>query len=521
MAENNAPRSGQAPRKKAMHKAVHDPRAAALVALAQVVDEGVASQAALDALLVQAGMTPSDRRLCTELLYGTLRRYSRLEWFLRRFLRQPEKLPREMFLALLLAWYSMSFMRIPHHAAVGWAVGHVRNRFGQGLGNVANGTLRAMQRSLKPFYDFAFYREHTTTEQEALALWHSVPQWVVALWHKQYGEEAALALLQASEEAAPSGLRLNKQHAGWAAARQLLLDETEDPVVALDLAGCASSEDIASLAAAAEPQEKAEANNPGAEVRNRTSSKAIYTVGECALAFGGSLPWDGKSLAREGKATRQSAASYLALNALLPHTWPGPVWDACAGRGGKTLALMELGVPVTLAADPSPQRIGALAQEAARLGFGPEVTPLCVVGSAQEVAAGQGQVLASEHNTAPIQSAHLAQHLAGGFGAVLVDAPCSGLGTLSRHPEIRLRRTPEDVQALVATQAAILEAVAPHVAQGGVLAYLTCTMNREENEERVVAFLATHPEFTLEREHTIAPHSPLREFFYGAVLRKC
>jgi 16S rRNA (cytosine967-C5)-methyltransferase len=84
------------------------------------------------------------------------------------------------------------------------------------------------------------------------------------------------------------------------------------------------------------------------------------------------------------------------------------------------------------------------------------------------------------------------------FDAVLVDAPCSGLGTLRRHPELRWRRRPEDLPRLAALQRAILAGVAPLVRPGGVLVYAVCTLAREENEE-VVAWLAgAAPRFVLE-----------------------
>jgi 16S rRNA (cytosine967-C5)-methyltransferase len=84
------------------------------------------------------------------------------------------------------------------------------------------------------------------------------------------------------------------------------------------------------------------------------------------------------------------------------------------------------------------------------------------------------------------------------FDAVLVDAPCSGLGTLSEHPEIRWRRSPKDISALALRQRAILAAAARAVRPGGVLLYSTCTLIAEENDEVVDEFLLTHEEFHAE-----------------------
>jgi 16S rRNA (cytosine967-C5)-methyltransferase len=81
---------------------------------------------------------------------------------------------------------------------------------------------------------------------------------------------------------------------------------------------------------------------------------------------------------------------------------------------------------------------------------------------------------------------------------VLVDAPCTGTGTLARHPDARWRLTPEDPQALSRVQERILDGAATIVREGGVLIYATCTMEAEENEERVERFLERHPNFTLD-----------------------
>jgi 16S rRNA (cytosine967-C5)-methyltransferase len=81
--------------------------------------------------------------------------------------------------------------------------------------------------------------------------------------------------------------------------------------------------------------------------------------------------------------------------------------------------------------------------------------------------------------------------------AVLLDAPCSGLGTLGRHPDIRWRARAADLAGHARRQRELLEAVAPLVAGGGTLVYATCSLEPEENEEVVDPFLETHPEFTI------------------------
>ena len=441
-----------------LHKAGHDPRAAALVAISRTLYEGVDSQAALDGVLAPAGHVPTDKRLCTEIVYGVLRWYLRLKEFSEHYLTRPDKLPDEMRVCLLAALYEMAFLRVPHHGPVNWAVGHVRNRFGKDLSGVANGALRSMQRDLPDFFSAA---------DEPFATRYAMPEWIVRLWSEHYGDVNTLAMLEASQAAPPSGLRLNRAVDGWESLRLGLIRENEG---------------------------------------------SMHPVGPAGLAFSGSLPWHAKTLLKEGKASRQSAASYEALEAFDPDSWPGPVWDCCAGRGGKTMALLEQGVLVALASDPSSRRLDELPREYARLGLSTLPCPQLAALSAEAAAA----LLLSTGG----------EHLAPGgvppqsFGTILVDAPCSGLGTLARRPEIRLRRTPEDLETMAATQKAILEAVWPRLRSGGCLVYLTCTFNPAENEQQIEAFTRSHPDAVNVREFRTPFDSPLHEFFYGALLEK-
>ncbi len=440
---------------KGLLKADHDPRAAALMALARVLENKADSQAALDAVLASPRMMPVDRRLCTELVYGVLRRYLQLETFCLRFLAKPEKLPAEMRLTLCSGLYEAAFLRTPRRASVHWAVEHVRNRFGKGLAGVANGSLRNMLRNLKDFHEPP--ADFFATEDERTAFLHAAPLWLVRLWNTAYGPESARLLLEASARTAPTGLRLNRSRPGWEEARAALLADADPkhPVTAVEPAG---------------------------------------------LAFSGSLPHTAKTLIRDGAAVRQSAAAYATLESLAPNSWPQPIWDCCAGRGGKTLALLEQNIPVALASDPAAARLEALTTEYARL---TPATPLSLL------------------IQAPAQNVFPRADLPAGtrFGTILVDAPCSGLGTLARRPEIRLRRTETDFNRLIRTQREILDTAATHLQPNGLLVYLTCTLNPAENQDQVTAFLSRHPGSHTLSEYTTPPDSPLGEFFYAATIR--
>ncbi len=171
-----------------------------------------------------------------------------------------------------------------------------------------------------------------------------------------------------------------------------------------------------------------------------------------------------------GRFAVQGEASQLVVD-MLGATAGARVLDVCAAPGGKALAIATLvgGAGVTVAFDRRRSGLQRLRAEAARLG--------CSV------------LVAQADATLPPLG------LATRFDAVLVDAPCSGLGTLRQHPEIRWRRRREDLAARATLQAALLTAAARAVRRGGVLVYATCTLSRLENEGVVERFLRARADF--------------------------
>ncbi len=151
----------------------------------------------------------------------------------------------------------------------------------------------------------------------------------------------------------------------------------------------------------------------------------------------------------------------------------GSVLDACAAPGGKSLLMADLGRGRTrvVAAESSPRRARTL--EGLRRRWG-----------ASEV-----QVVVADGLRPPFVRP---------FDAVLLDAPCSGLGTLARHPDIRWRCPPDEPDRQSRRQRALLESLAPLVREGGRLVYATCSIEPEENERVVEPFLAAHAEFETE-----------------------
>ena len=175
------------------------------------------------------------------------------------------------------------------------------------------------------------------------------------------------------------------------------------------------------------------------------------------------------------------------------------VLDACAAPGGKATHLAELmhNKGEVWAIDRSAGRLRRVAANAARLGTD------CL----QAMAADASELLDQK------------PQWRGYFQRILLDAPCSGLGTLARHPDARWRVSPDTISTLVPLQARLLDAMVPLLAPGGTLVYATCTIHPAENGERIASFLENHPEFVLRHEEQRWPDPEGGDGFYAAVIQ--
>jgi 16S rRNA (cytosine967-C5)-methyltransferase len=207
---------------------------------------------------------------------------------------------------------------------------------------------------------------------------------------------------------------------------------------------------------------------------------------------------EGRALAtrafREGRFVVQDEASQLIGE--LAAVAPGDlVLDLCASPGGKTLALSAAAMPggLVVASDVRPPRVRLLKRTLDRCGV-PNARVIHVPAS----------------GPLPFREA--------AFDVVLIDAPCSGLGTVRRDPDIRWRRSPADLPRFAAAQGELLRRAADLVCHGGSLVYSTCSSEPEENAGVVAAVLAERSDFTQTRAHETLPFRDGLEAFFGVVL---
>jgi 16S rRNA (cytosine967-C5)-methyltransferase len=305
-------------------------------------------------------------------------------------------------------------------------------------------------------------------EREALR--RSFPTWLLERFVADLGEAEGLALADAMNRRAPLAIRVNTLKISRDALAQRL-----------------AGEGIATRAAPLSPF--------GLLLETRVN---VFGLG----GFG------------EGLFEVMDEGSQLVAEAVAPPPG-GKVVDACAGAGGKTLALAALlsGQGRILALDPNGKKLEELRRRARR--------------------AGLSNVAARELKGARLPD----EARLGAWDRVLVDAPCSGLGTLRRNPEARWRLQPAAVDAFPAQQLSLLVNYAPLVAVGGRLIYATCTVLRSENEQVIERFLAERPDFApvslkeiwgKERALPLgggdvlrlSPHQNDTDGFFAAVLRR-
>jgi 16S rRNA (cytosine967-C5)-methyltransferase len=412
---------------------------------------------------------PEDAALATELTLGVLRWQRLLDFLLERQLKKPgAKLDLPVALALRLGLYQLRFLeRIPPRAAINESVELVKRARKASAASLVNAVLRrsaedlaAQGRQSLGGRSFNSDKKRTPSPRdsapeadrvivsaerllpsnlpraERLAILYSHPTWLVERWLARFGEQRTLALLDANNR--PPRLSCTLHDA-----------EHRDQIVA-------------SLAKAGLRLE------PGALLKN-------------ALAVtGGSVVRTDAFL--RGTISIQDEASQAIP--LLLGVQPGDrVLDLCAAPGGKTPSLIRAAgeAGLVIAGDRHAHRLRAMRKHFERLNIASRFP---------------GGGLQAGRSRVAIIRLDAAQPLPfrAKFDRILVDAPCSGTGTLARHPEIRWRLRPDRLAEFHQLQVEILTSALGALAPGGRLVYSTCSLEPEENETVIFEVLGRPPE---------------------------
>jgi 16S rRNA (cytosine967-C5)-methyltransferase len=378
-------------------------------------------------------LSREDHALAQELSLGVLRWQIQLDFLIERYARRSlDKLDPEVVIALRLGLYQLKFLaRIPPHAAINESVNLVKQRGKKSAAPMVNAALRAAQRDESPDLNQAI-----KIPLDRLSVETAHPPWLLRRWFERYGEEDARETALADNTAPRAAFRFNARRGGESLTREWGAE-----------------------------------HNVGIRDSELTPGAAIIETGSLSPQ---SEP------VREGWIYFQDEASQLVgrLAAIRSNPLKSTIsnlkfLDLCAAPGGKTTLLATL-VPadsLIVAGDLRLHRLRTMKELSGRLG---------------------------------VDNIHLVQFDAAaplpfdereGFDVILLDAPCSGLGTLQRHPEIKLRMTEDRIAGLADLQKRLIANAARHLCVGGLLVYSVCSTEPEEGEEVVAWFRQNNPEF--------------------------
>ena len=438
-------------------------RQQALIALRDV-HKGAYADVALDRAIRKVDLPDNERRLVTELVYGSVRRQRTLDAIIDSLAKKKSHQQPLLLRSILhLGLYQLQFQeRIPPSAAVNTTVQLAKDNGFSGLSGFVNGLLRRYIRLGEGKRDGGEGVERGEGEEnkknqiipielpdkesERLGILYSFPDWIVNVWIEQFGFSETEKLCEWMNRTPSIDLRVNQ-----------LSSSVEQVEAALQERGI-SSQRLPNLPHA---------------LRLLSSAGAIKN-----------LPGF-----NQGWWTVQDSSAQLVSYLLNPQQ-NEVIIDACAAPGGKTTHIAELmgDTGKIFACDRTESRLRKLQQNTQRLNI-----------KSIEICIGDSRELNQFVNQLDKQLAD----------KVLLDVPCSGLGTLHRHADARFRQTPENIQELSILQGELLLNTSTFVKDSGSLVYSTCTLHPAENEGVIKSFLESNPNWEIEPPDI---DSPIREY---------
>ncbi len=404
-----------------------------------------------------SGLDARDRALAMTLAYGTVQRKRTLDHLLSGFVSRPlEQLEPAVLAALRLGLFQMVFLGGVTDYAAVNESVELTKRSSRGGAPLVNAALRRAGR--EGTEQLAKLDDDTP---ERAAVLHSVPDWLAQMWWRELGPDAARALLASVNTPAESALRVNTLRA---APEQVLAE-----LGATRPAGAARAAPV------------------------WTAQPDLPELPEMLVLDGGFDAF-GSELFKRGELMPQSRASAAVARVLAPE--PGErVLDLCAAPGGKTthLAALMAGEGEVVAVEVHPGRAQALRETCVQMGA--------------------GQVRVEQID---------AREFGGpaDFDRVLVDPPCSGLGTLQARPDLRWQPRRAEIDELAAKQAELLRAGADRLRPGGSLVYSVCTVSRREADAVVDGLVRERDEFSCEQRWQLLPSTDGTDGFFIARLRR-
>lgn len=406
-------------------------RQAALRVTSIVRERDAFAQELIHKYIDSSRMSREDRAFATRLTLGVVSSYGTLDDVINRCLDRVSDINDDVRDALRISTYEIIFLKKEPHAAVSQGVELVKTIAPKASG-LANAVLRRIADKAHkfPFGD-------PRTDIEAFARLHAFPEWLAKRALLDLGPEATRDYLAGSNEPAPLFVAINAAKADESEVVETIVAAHGDPV-----AVSVNGEDI-----------------PG-----------CYCLSEGRVLFDGRV----RHMIQTGQLLVSDASSQQIARLVLPEEKPASLLEVGAGRGTKTV----------------------LIQSDAQRRYGSQIDEYVTVDNLEfktNITAERAEEYGIHVSESITGDATVLDDVVGerAFDVVFIDAPCSGLGTLRRHPEIRWRLNPEKIDEFAKTGLALLKSASTHVAPGGSIVFSTCTITRAENIDVVKAFLAS------------------------------
>lgn len=406
-------------------------RQAALRVTSIVRERDAFAQELIHKYIDSSRMSREDRAFATRLTLGVVSSYGTLDDVINRCLDRVSDINDDVRDALRISTYEIIFLKKEPHAAVSQGVELVKTIAPKASG-LANAVLRRIADKAHkfPFGD-------PRTDIEAFARLHAFPEWLAKRALLDLGPEATRDYLAGSNEPAPLFVAINAAKADESEVVETIVAAHGDPV-----AVSVNGEDI-----------------PG-----------CYCLSEGRVLFDGRV----RHMIQTGQLLVSDASSQQIARLVLTEEKPASLLEVGAGRGTKTV----------------------LIQSDAQRRYGSQIDEYVTVDNLEfktNITAERAEEYGIHVSESITGDATVLDDVVGerAFDVVFIDAPCSGLGTLRRHPEIRWRLNPEKIDELAKTGLALLKSASTHVTPGGSIVFSTCTITRAENIDVVKAFLAS------------------------------
>jgi 16S rRNA (cytosine967-C5)-methyltransferase len=429
-----------------------NPRQLVLFALKDL-ETGSFTDIVVDRLLSKFELSTVDRHLFTELVNGIVRRKRSLDAIIDQLAKQPaHRQPPDLRQLLRLGLYQLRYLdRIPDSAAVNTTVDLAKANGLTALAGVVNGILRQYIRLQDRQAEVL---DLPVDPIARLGTLYSFPDWLIEQWLAELGSIETEQLCQAFNRVPTIDLRVNSLKFDT----DPLSDISPPEQQRAKLIEIFQTAGIEAIPIPHLPQGLRFVGNVGAISQLPGYQSGLWTI--------------------------QDSSAQLVTHLLDPQPHE-VVIDACAAPGGKTTHMAELmgNSGQIFALDKTASRLKKLQQNLDRLQL-----------DTVKILTGDSCGFSELTNTAD---------------RVLLDAPCSGLGTLHRRSDARWQKTPTQIHDLAQLQAKLLANTATWVKPGGVLVYATCTVCSIENEDVILPFLKTHPDWQIEPPPANSPLASL------------